>query len=156
MAGKLKSVQVFHLLCVFSVVLFLFVFSASVNSSDVDYQRAVPPEDKTTTVLLSKIKQSGNSYWAKLKETLGRGHSRLFPPNIDFRGKDDASMGAGEKMKEAVTRSFENSKDTVEGAARSAAEVACDAAESVKEKVKRSVSGRDTTTQQKSEGTEEL
>lgn len=44
-------------------------------------------------------------------------------------------------MKEAVTRSFEYSKDTVEEAARSAAEVACDAAEAVKEKMKRSVSG---------------
>lgn len=64
-------------------------------------------------------------------------------------------MGAGGKVKEAVTRSFENSKDTVEEAARSAAEVACDAAEAVKEKVKRSVSGRETT-QPQSESTGEL
>lgn len=64
-------------------------------------------------------------------------------------------MGTGEKMKEAVTRSFEHSKDTVEEAARSAAEVACDAAEAVKEKVKRSVSGGETN-QQQSEGTNEL
>lgn len=58
-------------------------------------------------------------------------------------------------MKEAVTRSFEYSKDTVEEAARSAAEVACDAAEAVKEKMKRSVSGGETT-QQQSESTNEL
>ena len=64
-------------------------------------------------------------------------------------------MGAGGKMKEAVTRSFEHSKDSVEEAARSAAEVACDAAEAVKEKVKRSFSGSETT-QQQSYGTEEL
>ena len=74
-----------------------------------------------------------------------------------FRGKDDAAeMGAGEKMKEAVTRSFEHSKDTVEEAARSAAEVACDAAEAVKEKMKRSVSDGETKQHQQTEGTNEL
>uniref|UniRef100_A0A1J3ITJ1 Transmembrane protein n=1 Tax=Noccaea caerulescens TaxID=107243 RepID=A0A1J3ITJ1_NOCCA len=154
MAGKLKPGQVFHLICIFSVVFFLFVFSVNV-SSEADSQGAVPPEDKTTTVWLSKIKQSGNNYWGKLRETLGRGHARFFPPNVDFRGKGDPSMGAGGKMKEAVTRSFEHSKNTVEEAARSAAEVACDSAEAVKEKVKRSVSGSETTEKQ-SEGTEEL
>lgn len=46
-------------------------------------------------------------------------------------------MGAGENMKEAATRSFENSKATVEEAARSAAEVVSDTAETAKEKVKR-------------------
>ncbi|KAG5387057.1 hypothetical protein IGI04_038527 [Brassica rapa subsp. trilocularis] len=141
---------VFHLLSI-SLVIF-FVFSVNVVSEE-DYQRAVPPEDKTTTVWFSRIKQSGNDYWGKLKESLGRGHARFFPPNIE--GKDDPSMGAGGKMKEAVTRSFEHSKDSVEEAARSAAEVACDAAEAVKEKVKRSFSGSETT-QQQSYGTEEL
>ncbi|KAL0865234.1 hypothetical protein Bca101_044352 [Brassica carinata] len=150
MAGKVEHGQVFQLLGIYSVVLFLFLFSVNVSSE------AVPPEDKTATVWLSKIKGSGNDYWSRLKETLGRGHSRFFPPNIDFRGKDDAvEMGAGEKMKEAVTISFEHSKDTVEEAARSAAEVACDAAEAVKEKVQRSVSGREETSQQP-EGTNEL
>ncbi|KAF3496367.1 hypothetical protein DY000_02057531 [Brassica cretica] len=148
MAGKLMILQVSHLLCI-SLVIF-FVFSVNVVSEE-DYQRVVPPEDKTSTVWLSRIKQSGNDYWAKLKESLGRGHARFFPPNIDFRGKDDASMGAGGKMKEAVTRSFEHSKDTVEEAARSAAEVTCDAAEAVKEKVKRSFSGSKTTQQQSDE-----
>ncbi|KAF3606938.1 hypothetical protein DY000_02045574 [Brassica cretica] len=150
MVGKVKRVQVFHLLCLWSAI-FFFVFSANVSSE------AVPPEDKTATVWLSRIKRSGNDYWSKFKETLGRGHSRFFPPNIDFRGKDDAAeMGAGEKMKEAVTRSFEHSKDTVEEAARSAAEVACDAAEAVKEKMKRSVSDGETKQHQQTEGTNEL
>lgn len=81
--------------------------------------------------------------------------SLFWLPLCSFRGKDDPSMGAGGKMKEAVTRSFEHSKNTVEEAARSAAEVACDSAEAVKEKVKRSVSGSETTEKQ-SEGTEEL
>ncbi|KAJ0266960.1 hypothetical protein HA466_0008650 [Hirschfeldia incana] len=148
----MATLQVFHLLCI-SLVIF-FVFSVNV-ASDEDYQRAVPPEDKTTTAWFSRIKQSGNDYWAKLKESLGRGHARSFPPNIDFRGKDDASMGAGGKMKEAVTRSFEHSKGTVEEVARSAAEVACDAAEAVKGKVKRSFSGSETT-QHHSDGTDEL
>ncbi|CAA7056702.1 unnamed protein product [Microthlaspi erraticum] len=154
MAGKLKPAQVFQLLCIFSIVFSLFAFSVNV-SSEADFQEAVQPEGKTTTVWLSKIKQSGNNYWGKLKESLGRGHARFFPPNIDFRGKDDPSMGAAGKMKEAVTRSFEHSKDTVEEAARSAGEVARDTAEAVKEKVKRSVSGKETT-QKQPEGSEEL
>lgn len=80
MAGKLMTLQVFHLLSI-SLVIF-FVFSVNVVSEE-DYQRAVPPEDKTTTVWFSRIKQSGNDYWAKLKESLGRGHARFFPPNIE-------------------------------------------------------------------------
>ncbi|KAF8053126.1 hypothetical protein N665_1462s0011 [Sinapis alba] len=151
MAGKVKHGKVFQLLYLFSVIFFLFVFSVNVSSE------TMPPEDKTATVWLARIKRSGNDYWSKLKESLGRGHSYFFPPNIDFRGKDDAvKMGAGEKVKEAVTRSFEHSKDTMEEAARSAAEVACDAAEVVKEKMKRSVSGREDTTEQQTEGTKEL
>lgn len=82
MAGKLKPGQVYHLICIFSVVFFLFVFSVNV-SSEADSQGAVPPEDKKTTVWLSKIKQSGNNYWGKLRETLGRGHARFFPPNVE-------------------------------------------------------------------------
>ena len=76
MAGKVKHVQVFHLLCLCSVI-FFFVLSVNVSSE------AVPPEDKTATVWLYRIKRSGNDYWSKLKETLGRGHSRFFPPNIE-------------------------------------------------------------------------
>lgn len=80
MAGKLMTLQVFHLLCICLVVFFVFFVNVA---SDEDYQRAVPTEDKTTTVWFSRIKQSGNDYWAKLKESLGRGHARFFPPNIE-------------------------------------------------------------------------
>ncbi|KAL1224176.1 hypothetical protein V5N11_031314 [Cardamine amara subsp. amara] len=130
MADQAKHGQVFHLLCIFSVAFFL-LFVLSVN---------VSAEDKTTTVWLSKIKHSGQNYWAKLREALDRGHSsHFFPPNIE--GKEGSPMGAGENMKEAVTKSFEKSKETVEEAARSAAEVVSDTVDSVKQKVKRSVSG---------------
>lgn len=80
MTGKVMTLQLFHLLCLSSVI--FFVFSVNVASYD-DYQRAVPPEDKTTTVWLSRIKETGNDYWAKLKESLGRGHARFFPPNVE-------------------------------------------------------------------------
>ncbi|KAG7591933.1 hypothetical protein ISN45_Aa01g009110 [Arabidopsis thaliana x Arabidopsis arenosa] len=143
MAEKVNPGQVFNLLCIFSIFFFLFVLSVNV-SADVDSERAVPSEDKTvpsedktTTVWLTKIKHSGKNYWAKLRETLDRGQSHFFPPNTYFTGKNDAPMGTGENMKEAATRSFENSKSTVEEAARSAAEVVSDTAEAVKEKVKR-------------------
>ncbi|CAN8293005.1 unnamed protein product [Cochlearia groenlandica] len=131
MAGKL------FLLCVFCFVFVISVLSVSVSGEYITIQS----EDKPTTVWLSKIKQSGNDYWTKLKEALGHGHSRFFPPNT--YGKGEGGMGAGEKMKEAATRSFENSKDTVEEAARSAAEAARDAAGAVKDKVTRTVSGKE-------------
>ncbi|CAE5957697.1 unnamed protein product [Arabidopsis arenosa] len=137
MAEKVNPGQVFNLLCIFSIFFFLFVLSVNVSADDVDSQRAVPSEDKTTTVWLTKIKRSGKDYWAKLRETLDRGQSHFFPPNTYFTGKNDAPMGTGENMKEAATRSFENSKATVEEAARSAAEAVSDTTEAVKEKVKR-------------------
>jgi len=80
MAEKVKSGQVFNLLCIFSIFFFLFVLSVNV-SADVDSERAVPSEDKTTTVWLTKIKRSGKNYWAKVRETLDRGQSHFFPPN---------------------------------------------------------------------------
>lgn len=82
MAGIVKPGKVFHLLCIFSIFFFIFLFVLSVNvSADVDSQRAVPSEDGTTTVWLTKIKRSGKNYWAKLRETLDRGQSHFFPPN---------------------------------------------------------------------------
>ncbi|XP_010459237.1 PREDICTED: uncharacterized protein LOC104740369 [Camelina sativa] len=141
MAEIVKHGKGFHLLCILSIFFILFVLSVHV-SADVDsHMRGVPSEDKTTTVWLTKIRSTGKNYWAKLRETLDRGQSHFFPPNTYFTGKNDAPMGAGENMKEAATRSFENSKATVEEAARSAAEVVSDSAEAVKEKVKRSFSG---------------
>ncbi|EOA38638.1 hypothetical protein CARUB_v10010543mg [Capsella rubella] len=154
MAEKVKHGKGFHMLCIFSIFFVLFVvLSVKASADDVDSQRAVPSEDKTTTVWLTKIRSTGKNYWAKLRETLDRGQSHFFPPNTYFSGKNDAPMGAGENMKEAATRSFENSKATVEEAARSAAEVVSDTAEAVKEKVKRSFSGG---VKPQSEGSEEL
>ncbi|XP_010476817.1 PREDICTED: uncharacterized protein LOC104756009 [Camelina sativa] len=147
MAEIVKHGKGFHLICIFSICFFiLFVLSVNV-SADVgsSHMRGVPSEeDQTTTVWLTKIRRTGKNYWAKLRETLDRGQSHFFPPNTYFTGKNDAPMGAGENMKEAATRSFENSKATVEEAARSAAEVVSDSAEAVKEKVKRSFSGGET------------
>ncbi|XP_010531935.1 PREDICTED: uncharacterized protein LOC104808101 isoform X2 [Tarenaya hassleriana] len=122
MATKLKIIDKIYLLCVFSFIV-LVVFSAVSGDSG---PRA-EPEEKAAPFWLSRIGQSSRNYWAKLAETLGRGHSYFFPPKIDFSGKGEATGGggsstAGEKVKEAAAKSFEKSKETVDEAARSTAE----------------------------------
>ncbi|QHO36852.1 Transmembrane protein, putative [Arachis hypogaea] len=53
-------------------------------------------------------------YWGFFKALANDAYTRLFPPNIDFR--------SGGGVKEAVAKSLGSSKDTVEDAAKSAAE----------------------------------
>ncbi|CAN8304975.1 unnamed protein product [Cochlearia groenlandica] len=155
MVGRIKARQILNMTCIFYVVFVLFVFSVDV-CGDVDIHRALPPEAKTTTVLLSKVKQYSQNYLTKVTKTFGLGHSYFFPPNVDFGGKDDAAMGTGQKVKEAAAKSFEKSKETVEEVARSAAEVASDTAEAVKEKAKKkSVYGEESQKKQR-EGSGEL
>ncbi|XP_008811575.1 uncharacterized protein LOC103722703 [Phoenix dactylifera] len=69
--------------------------------------------------------------WAKLAWMNFR------PPESWYRRRDSS---AGEVVKEAATRSFEKSKETVAHTAESAAKVAGEAMHKTKEKVKRTVS----------------
>ncbi|KAK3004325.1 hypothetical protein RJ639_018549 [Escallonia herrerae] len=73
---------------------------------------------------------STSSFWMKARALIDHVQAYLFPPNLDFRGsREEAEAtggegvgGAGEKVKEAVTKSLEKSKATVEDSAKSAAE----------------------------------
>ena len=56
-------------------------------------------------------------------------------------GQGVTENGAGEKVKEAIAKSLETSKATVEDAAKSAADIAGETMHKAKEKVKRSLSG---------------
>ncbi|XP_055818098.1 uncharacterized protein LOC129887150 [Solanum dulcamara] len=67
---------------------------------------------------------------------------KYFPPNVDFRSKDDGSVngGAGERIMEATQKSFEKTKETVEGSARSAAKAVEQKVHKTAEKVKDTMS----------------
>ncbi|XP_045832684.1 uncharacterized protein LOC123923975 [Trifolium pratense] len=67
-------------------------------------------------------------YWHMVKTIVNHTYAYFFPPNIDFRRGDEAELavasnnGAGEKVKEAFSKSLGTSKATLEDAAKSAAE----------------------------------
>lgn len=61
----------------------------------------------------------------------------------EARVDEPSGGGAGEKMKDAVSKSFGKSKATVEDTAKSAAEVVGETLQKTKEKVKRSFSDRE-------------
>ncbi|XP_050382762.1 uncharacterized protein LOC126799575 [Argentina anserina] len=97
-----------------------------------------------------------SSYRDKLKSLTSQLHAYFFPPNLDFRGTtsgdDEARVdqssspggggGAGEKVKEALSKSFVKSKETVEDTAKSAARAVGETMHETKENVKRSFSDR--------------
>lgn len=59
---------------------------------------------------------------------------------FSFRGSNKAEVGAGGNMKNAIGKSFDTSKETVEGTAKSAAEVAGKTMDVTAKKVQESVS----------------
>nr|XP_004237464.1 uncharacterized protein LOC101257462 [Solanum lycopersicum] len=72
---------------------------------------------------------------------------KYFPPNVDFRSNDDvsANKGAGGRIMEATQKSFEKSKETVEGSAKSAAAAVEQKVHDTADKVKYTISaGRKT------------
>ncbi|KAA0065584.1 hypothetical protein IC582_008273 [Cucumis melo] len=68
-----------------------------------------------------------NSYWEEVRKVVNKAYSYLFPPKIDFRpGKaveDDSGLSVEDgNVKEAVTKSFEKTKEMVEDSAKAAAQ----------------------------------
>ncbi|XP_059641913.1 uncharacterized protein LOC132283893 [Cornus florida] len=78
-----------------------------------------------TTSLSQRVKRISSSYGKKTTTLFYQLQTYLFPPNLDFRGRDPGGAneggGMGEKVKEAVGKSLEKSKATVEGTAKSVA-----------------------------------
>ncbi|PON85670.1 hypothetical protein TorRG33x02_185260 [Trema orientale] len=90
---------------------------------------------------ISLLKSSQKRSWEKIKAVMQEFQFQYFPPNLDFRGSDEANLGGGTggKMKQAVGKSFDKSKETVEGTAKSAAEVVGKTMDKTTKKVKKSV-----------------
>ncbi|KAG6758732.1 hypothetical protein POTOM_039092 [Populus tomentosa] len=95
---------------------------------------------------------TGTSFWENVKAMFNQAQASIFPPNLDFRRSDEAvghggGSGTGEKMKEGAAKSVEQGKATVENSARTAARVASETVQKMKEKVKRTLSDHKTGTE---------
>ncbi|KAJ6719997.1 hypothetical protein OIU85_023245 [Salix viminalis] len=82
---------------------------------------------------------TGSSFWEKEITMFSRVQASIFPPHLDFRWSDEAvgrggGTGTGEKMKEGAAKSVEKGKAAVEDSARSAAKVASETVQKIKEK----------------------
>ncbi|OIT02711.1 PREDICTED: uncharacterized protein LOC109227352 [Nicotiana attenuata] len=90
------------------------------------------------------LPQTSTSYWSKLNSLVKQGKAYFSPPTLDFRDSQEAQgkeeEGAGEKVKEAVIKSLDKSKEAMEDSAKSAAKLAGEAVQKTKNKVKRTFS----------------
>ncbi|KAF5745190.1 hypothetical protein HS088_TW07G00772 [Tripterygium wilfordii] len=119
-----------RLLLVFCLIIFPQIHSTSGDGGgpqDDPKTLGNPPLSKLVADTISILKRSHESYWEKIKTIVHEMQSQFSPPNLDFRGSEEAKAeienGAGGKMKEAAGKSFESCKETVEESAKSAAEV---------------------------------
>ncbi|KAK2965483.1 hypothetical protein RJ640_008277 [Escallonia rubra] len=103
---------------------------------------------RTTAVPRADIGSSTSSYWMKARALIDHLQAYLFPPNLEGSIEEAEATGgegvggAGEKVKEAVTKSLEKGKATVEDSAKSAAEAAAEAVHKTAKMMKRSSSDR--------------
>ncbi|CAL5439306.1 unnamed protein product [Camellia sinensis] len=87
-----------------------------------------------------------SSSWNKAQSLFNQLQAYFFPPNLDFRGRKEVESdggAAGEKVKEAMAKSFGKSRATVEDSAKSAAKFAGETLHITADKVKKSFSHPD-------------
>ncbi|XP_011046602.1 PREDICTED: uncharacterized protein LOC105141166 [Populus euphratica] len=135
--------------------------------SDIAYAQHGPVENAQRPDIFSKIfgslftfsanspattsARTRTSFWENVKTMFNQAQASIFPPNLDFRRSDEAVghggvTGTAEKMKEGAAKSVEKGKATVENSARTAARVASETVQKIKEKVKRTASDHKTGT----------
>ncbi|CAN4098052.1 unnamed protein product [Withania somnifera] len=106
---------------------------------------------KSRTPIIETVKsmfsfpQTSTNYWSKFESFIKQGKGYFSPPTLDFRDSQEAQTrekgGApGEMVKEAVLKSLDKGKATMEESAKSAARLAV---HKTKNKVKRTFSFRD-------------
>ncbi|XP_060185687.1 uncharacterized protein LOC132615129 [Lycium barbarum] len=127
----------------------LITFSSEIVHTAGDaahHQNNDKQKDQSPTQMLeeaySMLVTSSLRSWDMVKSYINQLQFKYFPPNVDFRSRDDgkANAGAREKIKEATQKSFEKSKETVEGSAKSAAEAMEQKVQKTAEKVKETMS----------------
>ncbi|ONI01979.1 hypothetical protein PRUPE_6G170400 [Prunus persica] len=96
---------------------------------------------------ISVLQKSHQNAWDKVKTIISEMQLQFSPPNLDFRGADEADgkgstggVGMGAKLKEAAHKSFETGKHTVEESAKSAGAAVGETMHKTAEKVKERVS----------------
>ncbi|MCE3050579.1 hypothetical protein HAX54_047608 [Datura stramonium] len=113
------------------------------NKNVQDKQKDAASPTQVLEEAYSMLVTSSLRSWDVVKSYIHQLQLKYFPPNVDFRSKDDvkANGGAGERIMEATKKSFEKSKETVEGSAKSAAEAVEHKVHKTAEKVKDKMSG---------------
>ncbi|KAL5561349.1 hypothetical protein UlMin_031096 [Ulmus minor] len=132
------------LLCMLIVAFPFIAGDEEQRRVDDQENRAIKPSLTNTIKTLLSTSPSPRGTWDKAKTLMKQAQAYFSRPNLNFRGGDEGEArssdgGAGEKLKEAATKSFEKSKANVEDSAKSAGNMAGETAQKIKEKVKKSV-----------------
>ncbi|XP_030463247.1 uncharacterized protein LOC115683012 isoform X2 [Syzygium oleosum] len=147
-------------LFIFWVLVALHAQALSTEIGDAGHKHAKAEKEKLSIAKIvmgavSLLRKSHEISWIKIKTIMNNMQLQFFPPDLDFRSRDDAIVddqnNAGSKVKRAVKKSFGTSKVAVEETAKSAAEVVGKAVRKTAEKVKENISDEDEGEESKSE-----
>ncbi|KAI6692015.1 hypothetical protein NL676_019725 [Syzygium grande] len=153
---RLRRIKLF----IFWVLVALHAQALSTEIGDAGQEHAKAEKEKLSIAKIvmgavSLLRKSHEISWIKIKTIMNNMQLQFFPPDLDFRSRDDAIVddqnNAGSKVKRAVKKSFGTSKVTVEETAKSAAEVVGKAVRKTAEKVKENISDEDEGEESKSE-----
>ncbi|XP_039154968.1 uncharacterized protein LOC120286660 [Eucalyptus grandis] len=131
-------------LFIFWVLVSLHTRALSTDMGDGGQKHAKAKEEKPSIAKIvlgtvSRLRESHKISWIKIKTIMNNVQLQFFPPDLDFRSRDDAIVdnqnNAGSKVEHAVKKSFGTSKVTVEETAKSTAEVVGKAVRKTLEKV---------------------
>ncbi|XP_010027330.2 uncharacterized protein LOC104417818 [Eucalyptus grandis] len=156
----MKKLRRIAKLFIFWVLVSLNTRALSTDIGDGCQKHAKTKEEKPSIAKIvmgtvSRLKESHKISWIKIKTIMNNVQLHFFPPDLDFRSRDDAIVdnqnNAGSKVEHVVKKSFGTSKVTVEETAKSTAEVVGQAVRKTAEKVKESMSDEDEGEESKSE-----
>ncbi|WJX47661.1 hypothetical protein P8452_34325 [Trifolium repens] len=135
MENKLiRRTTLFFLL--FSILIILQFQHVISDEGGQNVAQGYPEKPLFSKILLdtvSLLRKSHESSWDKIKTVIHDLQMQFSPPSLDFRGVGNADHDG---VKEAVGKSFDKSKESVEETAKTAAELVGDAIHKTTEKVK--------------------
>ncbi|XP_004504014.1 uncharacterized protein [Cicer arietinum] len=125
-----RTTIIFLLFCILIIVQFQCAITDEGGQNVAQDYPEKPLFSKILLDTVSLLRKSHKSSWEKIKTVIHDLQMQYSPPNLDFRGVE---KGENEGVKEAVGKSFDKSKESVEGTARSAAEFVGEAIHNVKD-----------------------
>ncbi|XP_057421180.1 uncharacterized protein LOC130715144 [Lotus japonicus] len=132
---RFRRTTLFFLLFCILIILQFQLATLDEGGQNVAQDQDHPEKPLLSKVLLdtiSLLRKSHKSSWEKIKTVIHDLQMQFSPPNLDFRGGGETEHD----VKEAVGKSFDRSKETVEETAKSAANVVGEAIHKTTEKVK--------------------